>query len=427
MKKIKNFWWRSIRRLAKNQLIKGSAILFSGTIFSNLGNYFYHLVMGRMLGPSDYGALESVISLVYIFGIPVAALSLVVTKKVSTLRGRKQEEKIGAFYHFLIKKLFWLSFLVMVVAVFVSPLIKSFLHLNSVLPVLLMIGLSFLGVFGGVNLAVLNGFLEFFKTSLTGIVQTGIKLASAILLVGLGFSINGASASFLIGAFFSLSLGSFFVGKLLKKSDKDEDGFELGGLFRQSLPFLILSFSFISLYTVDIFLARHFLSSQEAGFYAALSVLGKIITFACSPISQVMFPIASKRHAAGENYKRLFFLALSLVFLICLGVNLVYFLFPTLMIKILFGGEYLEAAKYLGVFGLFLSFYSLSSFLAQFLLSISKNKSVFLPFLAAIFQIIMIVFFHQSLVQIAWVSAGVCGLLFFSLTAYFFLNWQKGR
>ncbi|HUW22043.1 MAG TPA: oligosaccharide flippase family protein [Candidatus Bathyarchaeia archaeon] len=414
------------RRIVHNQLVRGSMILFCGSMIGNISNYVYHLLMGRMLGPSNYGALESVISLVYYLGIPLAGINLVVVKKVSQLRGEGKEKEISFFYQYITSKMFLIGFLGLIVISCFSIKIKNFLHLDSNWPILAIMAYSFVGIFIGINSAVLNAFYRFLKVSFLGILQAGIKLVSAVVLVSLGWQVIGASGAFLIGSILALGLSFFYLKKIVKFDHTDRIGRKSENIFRDMVPFFVSSVAFTSLYTTDLVLARHFLPATEAGLYAALSVLGKIIFFASGPVGQVMFPMVSNRQAAGVDYRRLFMTSLFLVLLVSLGISGVYFFFPDLMVNILFGGSYLAASKYLIIFALFLTFYSLASVTAQFFLSISKNETVVLSGLAAFCQAVYIFFFHQDIVQIVSVSAIICGLLFLSFMIYFFKNCREG-
>ena len=69
--------------------------------------------------------------------------------------------------------------------------------------------------------------------------------------------------------------------------------------------------------TMDLILVKHFFSDQDAGVYATLSILGKIIYFAASPVASVMFPIVAGKHAKGEKYFE--FLLMSLLITIFLS------------------------------------------------------------------------------------------------------------
>lgn len=419
MGKIFGFLKRGFWRLVRNQLVKGSAVLFLGSLLGNFANYLFHLVMGRMLPPSDYGALEAIVSLTYILAIPLVALNLMVVRKVASLRGSGREEEISPFYQVITRNLlFWGAFLGFLL-ILSGGFLKNFLHLSSVLPIFIIIFQSFLGIFQIVNSSFVNAFLKFFQFSVIGVVQAVSKLLLAIWLVGRGWSILGGSYSYLGGTILAWGVSIYYLKGILRKSGKITK-VNFPGLFREILPFTILSFAFTCLYTNDVILARHFLPSREAGFYAALAVLGKIIPSACGPVILAMFPMISSRRAARGTYRRLFLLSLVLVFVVCLGIGLVYLFFPGLMVGILFGPAYLEAAKDLKIFSLFLGFYSLSALVANFFLSIGKNKTVIIPLVACLVQAVSILFFHQNLRQIAWISALICGGLFVMLMIRYF-------
>jgi len=416
-----------IKKLLKNRLIGGSLVMFVGTTVASFGNYLYHLLMGRMLGPVDYGVLASLISLTYLFSIPLGTLSLVVVRYVSALRGKKEFGVISYFYSWLNKKLVTFGLAGALLLIIISPWLTSFLHLDSILLVLIIISASLVGVYSTVNTATLQGFLRFRLMSILGIIQVVLKLGTAVLLVYLGLKVLGAVSAILVGSIIGYLLTTLFVRCLFKKQKEKKKMIDNQEIIRYAIPVFFSTLAFTSLYTTDIVLVRHFLPAQEAGFYAALATLGKIIFFASGPIIMVMFPMVSERHSNGKGYKNLLFLSLGLVFLICLGITLVYFFAPSLMIKILFGSQYLTVSPLLFLFAIFLSLYSLSSLLINFYLSIKKVKIVILPVIAATSQVILISLFHQNLTQVIWVSIFVLGLLFVSLLIYYLFSYGKDK
>ena len=412
-----------IKRGLSNKLLSGSLVMFAGTMVTNVGNYIYHLLMGRMLAPIDYGILASLISLTYLFGIPVGALSLVVVKYVSTLRGKREFGVISYFYSWLNKKLVIFGLAGFLLLIIISPWLISFLHLKSSLPILLIITFSLVGIYLTINIATLQGFLRFGLMSILGAIQVALKLGVAVLLVYWGWRVLGAVSAILVSALVGYLLTTLFVARLLvKKPTAKKKVIDSQEIIRYAIPVFFSTLAFTSLYTTDVVLARHFLSAQDAGYYASLATLGKIIFFASGPIIMVMFPMVSERHANGRKYINLLNLSFGLVLLVCLGVSVIYFLFPKLMINILYGKQYLSAAPYLWLFAIFLSLYSLSSLLVNFYLSVKKVKVVILPITAAIVQIILISLFHRNLRQTVVMSVFTTTLLLFSLLLYYLKN-----
>jgi len=100
-----------LKRIFSSQLISGSLVMGVGTVIGGGGNYLYHLLMGRMLGPIDYGILASLISLSYLLGIPMGTLGLVIVKFVSAFKGKKDFGSIGALFKIGFKKILPFSFL----------------------------------------------------------------------------------------------------------------------------------------------------------------------------------------------------------------------------------------------------------------------------------------------------------------------------
>lgn len=421
MKLIKDYF----QKFFKNQLIAGSFVLFAGTSIANFGNYLFHLLMGRMLGPADYGVLASLISLTYLFGIPIGALSWTTIKYVSALRGKKQFGAIAFFYSWLNKKLVIFGLVGFLLLLIVSPWISSFLHLESIWSLLLIITASLVSIYLIVNTAVLQGYLRFGLISVSATIQAALKVIIGPVLVLLGLRVLGASLVILISLTAGYLFTAFFVFRMLKNKKKRRDQINTQEIFEYMVPVFFWTLAFISLYTTDIVLARHFLPPQEAGFYAALATLGKIIFFASSPIIMVMFPMVSERHANGKKYGNLLILSLGLVFLVCLGISGIYFLLPKLMVDLLYGSQYLAAAPHLWLFAIFLSLYSLSYLVTSFYLSIKKVKVVILPIAAALLQIVLIFLFHQNLRQTVLMSITATALLLGILLLYYFQDETK--
>lgn len=403
----------------ENPLFAGSMVLFLGNMIANGGSYFYHLLMGRMLGPANYGTLESLISLIYLLGIPMITLNLVIVKFASSFKGQKNFTTIKAMFDkFNHKFLLFGAGSLVIFLLLISP-ISSFLHLKENFSLIIIGGVFFVSIFNTINRGFLQGLLRLNSLSTSLVIESSLKFILAVLFVWWGWNIMGAILPFLIGGIIAYFFTLGFMKKALGGIGENGD-IDYRSMISYAFPVFLSTLAFTSLYTTDVILARHFLLPQEAGFYAALSVLGKIIFFAASPVVMVMFPLISERHANGKQYKSFLFLSLGLVFFICLGVSLLYLAIPELMMKILFGSQYLVASSSLFLFGVFLSFYSLSFLLTNFYLSIKEVKIVTLPIIAALVQIIFIFLYHQNLNQIVWISIMTTALLFASQMLYYF-------
>jgi O-antigen/teichoic acid export membrane protein len=133
--------------MKKNPLLGGSLILFIGVMAGNLGNYFYHWLMGRMLGPKDYGALTSLISLAYLLSIVSTTMSTTVVKFATRYKAKDDYESLSGFFKRLIKVSFVFGSAVLLFFVLAKNQIGVFLKLTDPFPVVwvgVWMSLSFL-------------------------------------------------------------------------------------------------------------------------------------------------------------------------------------------------------------------------------------------------------------------------------------------
>jgi len=414
-----------MKRIFKNPLFSGSLVFFVGTMIANFGNYLYHLLMGRMLGPKDYGALTSLISLAYLLSVISTTFLTTVVKFVTKYKVKNQFSKILNLFLGLIKVFGLTGIFLLIVFFILKEKIAGFLNLDDSFPVLILAFWMSLSLLSLINDGILRGFLKFGFLSFNSVFATALKLVLAIFLVKIGLGVRGS-----LGAIFLASLVPYFLSFyplrfLWNYKYKNGERIEWRELFGFSAPVMVATLSLTSLYSSDVVLVKHFFSSFEAGLYSATSVLGRIVFFASGVVPAVMFPLVSERFENGGKYRHF----LSQSFLIVGGVSLlitiIYFLFPSLMIKILYGDSYLQAAGYLGIFAIFISFYSLSNLLVNFFLSVRKTQVAGFCLFAALLQIILISLFHRSLLEVIKISLMVSVLLFLSLMIFLSQNEKE--
>ncbi|KKR39230.1 MAG: Capsular polysaccharide biosynthesis protein [Candidatus Woesebacteria bacterium GW2011_GWB1_40_101] len=406
MKRILNF--------IRHPLFTGSAVMIIGSNFSNFLAFIYHLIIGRLLGPSSYGDLASVISLSAMFSAAFTFIGTVIIKFVSSAESKS---KLTAIFSWFTKKTLLLCVVFFALIILLSPVFSNFLHVENKIILLLPLFISF-SVMSLVLRSYLQGLLKFIETTISLNIEFLLRLVFGVLFVYLGWSVFGAVLGIALSGIIGFFVTLFFLKDFKIFSDKKESG--LGAkIFAYSLPVFLFSLASTSFLTTDTILAKHFLSSHDAGIYASLSTLGKIILYASGPVGLVMFPMVSKRFSKGEKYIKIFLLSLFLTVGISLGVLFVYQLFPALAIKVLYGEGFIEGKKYLIWFGLFATAFTLSSLISSFYLSIGKTKVVVLPIFFAVLQIIGIVLFHDSILTIISVSFASSVILFLCLLIYF--------
>ena len=391
-------------------------------MFTNMVNYLYHLVMGRLMGPVEYGVLASLYSILYIISIIPMSTSFAMVKFVSST---KNEEELSSVYLTLKKFVSKLALAGMLIVLLLSPLISNFLNLTDTISVVTVGPILFFSLICLVNQATLQGILKFAGSAVPSFVSSILKLVFGVLLVIFGWRSFGAMVGVLIAITSAYYLSSWYLKRNIKIKSGQE--FDLKPFFKYAFPVLVQALAFTSFFTADVILVKHYFSGFEAGLYAALSMLGKIIYFATSPITATMFPIVSGRKSRNEGFKKVFLVSITVTFSVSFFIVTFYKFFPSLAIGLLYGKAYLVASGELFLMGVFTLFYTLSYFLVNFLLSLGEVKTAYLPLFFAIVQITGIVLFHETLGQVIGVSLTSASVLFGTLILFLGYNqlWRK--
>ena len=389
---------KRIKALINHPLFSGSAVVFVGNMSANVINYVYHLIMGRLLGPVEYGVLASLYSILYLVSIIPSSASVSIVKFISSANNNKVYSVYESLRKLILKIAMGLSILMMAS----TPLLSNFLHIENLLAVILIIPVLFLSLITLVNQSASQGLLKFSGYVIPTLISSLVKLLLGVALVYIGWSVSGAMFAIVVAMLFAYLYSHGFIKKYIKKTKIQK--IDLTPFLKYSGPVLVQALAFTSIFTIDVILAKHFLDPFSAGIYAALSTLGKIIFFAASPVAATMFPVISKRKSQGQEYLKVFFASLAITAVIASFATLLFWLFPNIAIGVLYGEDYLSAKTDLVWMGFFMLFYTLSNLLVNFYLSIGKVKIVILPLFSALFQAVVIWFYHGSVTEIIHVS-----------------------
>lgn len=401
----------------KGKFFFSSLVVIFGTNIINLFNYIYHFVMGRMLGPSSYGELAALISLVGLLLIIPSSFGLALTRMVAT----ESKNSIKHTLNKIIKMVLIFCLMFSVVFFSLAPIIAQYLKVTNIWSVVIAGSFFTFSMLGFIYKSILQGLLKFSLFVSATIGETGVKLFLGVLLVYLGYGSFGALGAISLGAILGLVMAKFFVGDFFKGGQKEKISNKyISDLFLFSVPITVYTISQTSLFSADLILVKHFFQDFDAGLYAALSSLGKIIFFGAGPVVMVMFPMVSQKFSNKEKYHKIFFLSLIFTLSVCSMMLALFYFFPEHIIKFSVGSPYLKVSNILFLFGVFMSLVSLANLLINFQLALKRTKVVILPALAAISQIVFINYFHSSLYQVILVSiiSTIClltGLIIFSL------------
>ncbi len=324
-----------IRLLRGNELLKHSSILFTASLFSGFLNYLFQLYVGRMLGPSDYGIYSSLVALLYIMSVPSSTIQTSVAKLVSDYGA--EHEKIKYLLNYVLRKLTLIAVLASALFLIVSIYLADFLRINSGTYFFILSTVLFISFLAPVLIGALQGMQMFVQMGINNVAGTFFKFLSGILLVYFGFGVGGALIALFIGSLVAM-LHALIPLRFLKGSE-EVDGNIRFLTYSMAVMFATVGLAFLP--NADLLLVKHFLSDQEAGYYAAAALLGKIIFFSTGAVAMVMFPKAAEMN--NRNHDGIKLLRNSLLYIgsISFMIIALFILVPGFIVRLLFGSRFL--------------------------------------------------------------------------------------
>lgn len=418
-----------LEKLRKEIFFRNSFTILFGGIIGSFLNYAFHLIIGRIVSIPVYGEIESLTSLISIISIPVATLGMIITQTSAFNKFDGNKEKSRGDFFNITKRLLYCSLFIFLFLFLLTPLVGKFLNINNPTAIILIWVIMIIALLSSVNNGILTGWQKFREISFIGIIGTFAKLIGGVILVKIGLALTGAIGGFVISSVVSYGLSLFALKFIL--SAKKEEAKEISekkeslSFKKQIIPFFCGNMAIAVLGSADMIIAKHNLDGVSAGEFGALSIVSKIIFFATGAISSVLFSMSSCENYGKNISATLFKRALCLVIIISGAATLLYFVFPELALRALFGDKYLPVAQYLGWFAILASLFSINNLLFQYLLSIRKKKIAYYLLGTSLSAAFFMLVFGKSIIMILAIlfAAQIASMLF----GCFFINKDKRK
>jgi len=408
-----------VKHLIKHPLIYGSSIVVTGGLLANFFNFLFNLFMSRSLSLPDYGTLASIISLITFPSLLVTAVNPVIVRFAGDYFAKNDQMHLRGLYNKFFKFLLIVGVIIFFLFLIFLNDIAQFFHITNYLILILAGVIIFISFISAINGSFIQAKLAFGFQVISSLTVAILKLGLGVIFILFGYSVSGAVGAMVVSGIGGY-LVSFFPLRFIFSNKTKSPKIGTKELFRYGVPSALALFGLISFISSDIILVKHFFSASQAGQYAGLSLIGRIIFFVSSPVGSVMFPIIVQKHTKGDNFSNTFKMAVALVFIPSILLTLFYFFFPTFSVLFfLKRKEYLSIAPLLSVFGLYITFYNILYLFVNFYLSIKKTK-IYLPILiGAILQIVLIILYHSAFIQVIMISFSIVLLLVVGFLLYY--------
>ena len=395
------------------------AILNSSNFFS----YLFQLIIARALSASDYGSFNALASLSSMILAPLGILPMVIARFTVRVNTQQQLGQVKTLVFVILKGLFFISLLLLLVGALSLDSLKIYLHIDSYLPVILMLLTAAVGLFHPILVSVLQGLQRIIAFSLCNTTTAVAKVGGVILfVVWLGGEVNGALLAGLFAILMTTSVGSLFLKDVFQQTSQPLPTGIFKDMRHYAVPVGIFALLMAVLGNVDLVLVRHYLP-DDSGLYATATILGKIAFFAPSELVTVLFPEAAKNQETGQENTKILWITLALVALIGGSISLVCNIFPEWVITILFGDKYIEAAPLLRVTSLAMALFAITNILFNYNLAHFRFGFLWIMAVCTGLLYVLISFFHETPLTIAYILLSCIGLMLItSMLHYLFTS-----
>ena len=262
----------------------------------------------------------------------------------------------------------------------------------------------------GVRRGYIQGIQAFRSLALNFMLEGLTRLGGAYLLMSLGLGVKGAVWASVIAVIASYLLAKPSPGLQLRAR-------RIAMPFGEGVQAIVFFSGQVVINNFDIVLVKHFFDSKEAGIYAAVSLVGRLVNMCAWSVVNTMFPVSAGARSSDREARPVLFMSLFLVFLILSVLTLGLWVIPSFLWRTLFGSHF-ELANFGGLAPLLILYaittgiYSLSSVMITYEMSrkIANTSWIQLAFSGAL--VLGICAFHQNLRQVIFVQLVLMIVLF---------------
>jgi O-antigen/teichoic acid export membrane protein len=391
----------------RERVLSGSAVMLTGLGAATLINFGYNIAVARYLGPIAFGHTTAVYTLLILISSVTLSFQILTAKIVAQQRSSEEQSKAYREFHWR----GWAAGAVvsMLLLIFRDG-ITAYLNLpNPILIVLLAIGTAFY-VPLGTRRGYLQGVCDFRRLAHNLVLEGLCRLTGSLLLIRMGLGVTGV-----IGANAAAVAIVYFAArpKLTILNDRIP---EVPIAFRESLQAAIFFAGQVVINNCDIVVVKHFFPSEQAGIYAAVAMVGRVVFAFSWAVVSSMFPIAAETESRKQDDRGVLGTSLLIVSGICLAFMCGLRIAPSAIWTHLFGSQFGTVTgsnfRYLLVlYALSAGIYCMSVVLIAYEMSrkIANTGSVQLIIAGAV--VAGIYRFHSSLAEVIWVQVAMMVVL----------------
>jgi O-antigen/teichoic acid export membrane protein len=413
-------WGSGTTGTLRGRLLSGSMIMLVSSALVGAINLIYNLAIAHGLGAAGFGHASAVYTVLMLLSSVTLSFQLLCSKFVA------QNDLLPAkvsIYRFLHRRAWIYGAGISLLLILSSPIVSGYLNLptrNYI--VLLAAGILFF-IPLGVRRGLMQGMYDFPHLAGNFVLEVIVKLGGALLLIEFGFGVSGV-----IAAVVASIIVAYLIGRPGRELRADSPS-RLPATLEEGVQAIVFFVGQVIINNLDIVLVKHFFSATEAGVYATVALVGRVVYMLSWSVVSSMFPFSAGVRSRERDGRAVLSTALLLVVLITSLFTLAVWLAPPRMWQVGLGsgfplGHQVAYSSLLVLYAATTGIYSLGVVLMSYEISrkIGNVSWLQLGFSGAI--VLGIYIFHNTLQDVITVQLAVMMLLLLTVSIPFLSQWR---
>lgn len=393
-------------------------MLLSGSGLNTAINLAYNIEIARSLGPRGFGHATVIYTILVLLSAVTLSFQIIAAKMVAQQESAAAKAAVYRLFH----RSSWICgiFVALLLVACQGP-IANYLNLpDSSLVSLIAIGAAFYVPLGA-RRGYIQGTCGFRKLASNLVIEQAVRLGGSVGFIAIGWGLYGVIAAN------SAAIAIAYLAGQGKASEKLPNPLRLSQAAHETALAAVFFAGQMIINNCGIVLVDHFFLAREAGLYAAVAMVGRVIFSFSQAVVNSTFPLVAGTSNEERRDLRVIATSLLLVLGVGLSITIGLCLAPPELWTHLFGSEFAIAGRYnlpylLALYALATVIYSLAGVIITFEMSykIANTSWVQLAFSALLVGFICI--FHSTLREVVLVQLVLMCLLFVFVAVPFLIN-----
>jgi hypothetical protein len=279
------------RDTSRERVVRGSAILLLSTGLVAATNLLYNILIARMLGASSFGHASGLYTLLMLVTAITLSFQIITSKFIA----RSSETAVRAqIYATMFRRAWQVGLGIALLLAASSGYLKSYFNLPERHDLVLLALAAGVYIPLGVRRGKMQGCYNFRGLALNVVVEVAVKLGGALLFLHCGMGVTGVMTAVL------LSIIAAYLVATPEAAYRNTAGLIKIAPFGEGVQAVLYFIGQVILSNLDILLVKHFFPPPEAGVYAAIALVGRVVFMLSWSVVSSMFPVsASHMHRRG--------------------------------------------------------------------------------------------------------------------------------